>query len=174
MGLLRERNPRLGLTVSATTRAPRTGETDGVSYYFLDDPTFDAYVSEGKFLEWAWVHNHRYGTLVSEVERLLSSGSSVILEIDVQGALQLKQSFADAVLVFIKPPSLEELRRRLKERQTEDEATQELRLARASEELLLSARYDVSLVNDSILTAVVELEQIIAHYEMQEVFHSCQ
>ena len=107
---VRERRSNLGLTVSATTRAPRKGEVDGVNYFFLTREEFDRRVANGEFVEWAEVHGNCYGTLVSEVTSKLASGSSLILEIDVQGALQVKERFPEAVLIFIKPPSLEVLR----------------------------------------------------------------
>ena len=94
---VREQMPNLGLTVSATTRAPRAGEVDGVNYYFLTDDEFSARIEAGEFIEWAQVHDHRYGTLASEVERNLATGQSLILEIDVQGALAVKERFPHAV-----------------------------------------------------------------------------
>ena len=107
---VRELRSNLGLTVSATTRAPRKGEVDGVNYFFLTREEFDRRVANGEFVEWAEVHGNCYGTLVSEVTSKLASGASLILEIDVQGALQVKERFPEAVLIFIKPPSLEVLR----------------------------------------------------------------
>lgn len=165
VALLRERLTRLGLTVSATTREPRPGEVDGVSYHFLDDAEFERRVGEGEFLEWAWVHGHRYGTLRSEVERVLSEGRSVVLEIDVQGALSVRASHPEAVLVFIEPPSPEELERRLRGRGTEDEASIERRLANAHREMSYADRYDVRIVNDDLERAVDELAHVIDSYE---------
>lgn len=165
VALLRERLTRLGLTVSATTREPRPGEVDGVSYHFLDDAEFERRVGEGEFLEWAWVHGHRYGTLRSEVERVLSEGRSVVLEIDVQGALSVRASHPEAVLVFIEPPSPEELERRLRGRGTEDEASIERRLANARREMSYADRYDVRIVNDDLERAVDELAHVIDSYE---------
>lgn len=162
---LRERLSSLGLTVSATTRSPRPGETDGISYYFLTDGEFERRVEEGDFLEWAWVHGHRYGTLKSEAERLLGQGRSVILEIDVQGGLQVREKLPDAVLVFIEPPSMDELERRLRGRGTESEADVERRLANAREEMRCADRYDVRIVNDDLDRAEQELEQVIESYE---------
>ncbi|MGL5173072.1 MAG: guanylate kinase, partial [Olsenella sp.] len=98
---VRDRLPGLGLTVSATTRAPREGEKNGVSYYFMDDSEFARRVENGEFLEWANVHGHRYGTLRAEAERLMAEGSSVVLEIDVQGGLNVRKVYPDVVLVFI-------------------------------------------------------------------------
>ena len=135
---VRERRSNLGLTVSATTRAPRKGEVDGVNYFFLTREEFDRRVANGEFVEWAEVHGNCYGTLVSEVTSKLASGSSLILEIDVQGALQVKERFPEAVLIFIKPPSLEVLRERLVGRGTETPETIELRMANAADELALA------------------------------------
>ena len=162
---VRELRPDLGLTVSATTRAPRAGEVDGVSYHFLTDEEFTRRVEAGEFIEWAQVHAHRYGTLASEVERNLSTGHSLILEIDVQGALNVKKRFPDAVLVFIEPPSLEVLRERLAGRGTETPESLELRLANAGHELELASRYDVRLVNDDLDRAVAELAETLSSYE---------
>lgn len=157
--------PELGLTVSATTRAPRPGEVDGVSYYFMDDAAFDRLVDEGAFLEWAHVHDHRYGTLRSEVEHVVGEGRSVVLEIDVQGALNVRRTLPDAVLVFIEPPSMAELERRLRQRGTEDEASLELRLSNARRELALDDCYDARVVNDDLDRACSELMRLIKTYE---------
>lgn len=165
VALVRDRLPRLGLTVSATTRSPRAGEVDGKSYYFLSQDEFDRKVQAGEFVEWAHVHGHCYGTLASEVERNLASGSSLILEIDVQGALQVREHYPDAVLVFIKPPSLDVLRERLVHRGTESAESLELRLASARQELELADRYDEVIVNDDLDRATSELVGIIEKYE---------
>ena len=162
---VREQLPDLGLTVSATTRAPRAGEVDGVDYHFLTDEEFTRRVAAGDFLEWAQVHDHRYGTLRSEVDRNLASGHSLILEIDVQGALNVKCRFPDAVLVFIEPPSLEVLRERLIGRGSETAASLELRLADAEREMRLADRYDARVVNDDLDRATDELVSILTSYE---------
>ncbi len=162
---VREQLPRLGLTVSATTREPREGEVDGKSYYFLTPEEFDRRVQAGAFVEWAHVHGHCYGTLVSEVERNIAAGSSLILEIDVQGALQVRERYPEAVLVFIKPPSLEELRDRLVKRGTETAESIELRMANAKHELELADRYDEVVVNDDLDRAVADLISIIEKHE---------
>lgn len=166
VALLRERLSCLGLTVSATTREPRPGEKDGTSYYFMDDAEFERRVAAGEFLEWAWVHGHRYGTLRSEVERVLATGSSVVLEIDVQGGLSVRDAMPEAVLVFVEPPSIEELERRLRGRGTEDEAQIETRLSNARGELAHAPEYDVRIVNDDLDRACSELEEVIHTYEM--------
>jgi guanylate kinase len=157
--------PSLGLTVSATTRPPRPGEVDGVSYFFMDDAEFSRRVSQGEFLEWANVHGHRYGTLLSEVRRNLAEGRSLILEIDVQGGLNVRCIHPDAVLVFIEPPSMEELEHRLRGRGTEDEASIECRLENARREMEMGESYDVRIVNDDLEHAAQELERTIDLYE---------
>ena len=158
---VRERRSNLGLTVSATTRAPRKGEVDGVNYFFLTREEFDRRVANGEFVEWAEVHGNCYGTLVSEVQSKLASGSSLILEIDVQGALQVKERFPEAVLIFIKPPSLE----RLVGRGTETPETIELRMANAADELALADRYDDVVVNDDLDRATDELVRVLDIHE---------
>lgn len=162
---VRSEYPSLGLTVSATTRSPREGEIEGESYYFLSQEEFSRLVDAGAFVEWAHVHGNCYGTLVSEVESKLSQGTSLILEIDVQGALQVKKRFPDAVLIFIKPPSLAVLRARLSGRGTESPETIELRLSNARSELALAERYDEVVVNDDLDSAVAELLDIIRSHE---------
>lgn len=162
---VRKRHPNLGLAVSATTREPRPGEVDGVSYHFLDEEEFSRRVRAGEFLEWANVHGHRYGTLKGDVDALLASGTSVILEIDVQGALNVLRLMPDAVLIFIEPPSLEELERRLRQRGTEGEGQLRLRLRNARSELELADKYDERIVNDDVDAASDRLLQIIRSYE---------
>lgn len=163
---LRKRRPELGLTVSATTRSPRPGEVDGASYYFLTEDEFRRRVAAGEFVEWAEVHGHLYGTLVSEVDRLLAKGTSLVLEIDVQGALNVRKVYPSAVLIFIEPPSLEELERRLRGRKTEDEASIELRLADARSEMELASQYDARIVNDTVDRAATELDSVMQRFEM--------
>jgi guanylate kinase len=162
---VRARLSCLGLTVSATTRPPRVGEIDGSSYYFMDDAAFERRVQAGEFLEWAWVHGHRYGTLKREADRLIAQGRSVILEIDVQGGLSVRRAHPDAVLVFIEPPSMAELERRLRGRGTEDEASASRRLADARKEMELARSYDVRIVNDDLERAATELAHVIETYE---------
>lgn len=162
---IREQHPALGLTVSATTREPRPGEVDGESYYFLSDDEFARRVDADEFVEWAEVHGHRYGTLVSEVTSNLDAGRSLILEIDVQGAFQVKKRFPDAILIFIMPPSLEVLAKRLSARGTETEESLSLRLANAKAEIELAPRYDDVVVNDDLDDATAELLQVIQQHE---------
>lgn len=163
---VRAARPDLGLTVSATTRSPRKGEVDGVDYHFLSDDCFDRMVDGNEFLEWANVHGHKYGTPLSEVTKCIDAGRSVILEIDVQGALNVRKVYPDAVLVFIEPPSLKVLEKRLRGRGTEDESSIELRLANAVGELELADQYDVRIVNDDLEAAASELADTLRSHEM--------
>lgn len=163
---LREKRPGLGLTVSATTRMPRTGEVEGESYYFISEEEFSAKVEAGEFLEWACVHGHRYGTLKSEVERNLAQGRSLVLEIDVQGGLNVRNAFEGVVLIFIAPPSTEELVQRLHERGTEDDGSISIRLDTAEREMELMDSYDATIVNDDLERALSELDALIESYEM--------
>lgn len=168
---LRKQRPDLGLTVSATTRSPRPGEVDGTSYYFLSDEEFRRRIATGEFVEWAEVHGHLYGTLVSEVKRLLAKGHSLVLEIDVQGALNVRKVYPDAVLVFIEPPSLQVLEERLRGRGTEDEASIELRLKNARHEMELADQYDARIVNDTVDRAAQELGSVMRRFEMDGGSH---
>lgn len=168
---LRKQRPDLGLTVSATTRSPRPGEVDGTSYYFLSDEEFRRRIAAGEFVEWAEVHGHLYGTLVSEVKRLLAKGHSLVLEIDVQGALNVRKVYPDAVLVFIEPPSLQVLEERLRGRGTEDEASIELRLKNARHEMELADQYDARIVNDTVDRAAQELGSVMRRFEMDGGSH---
>ena len=168
---LRKQRPDLGLTVSATTRSPRPGEVDGTSYYFLSGEEFRRRIAAGEFVEWAEVHGHLYGTLVSEVKRLLAKGHSLVLEIDVQGALNVRKVYPDAVLVFIEPPSLQVLEERLRGRGTEDEASIELRLKNARHEMELADQYDVRIVNNTVDRAAQELGSVMRRFEMDGGSH---
>ena len=156
-----ERIPQAWLSVSATTRAPREGEIDGVHYFFLDDNAFDKLVEENGFLEWANVHTARYGTLKEVVEQHIAAGDQVILEIDVQGGFQIKEQIPGAHLVFIEPPSIEELERRLRGRGTEDEASILKRMENALVEISQKNEYDVQFVNDDLDVCTDELVAFI-------------
>ncbi len=156
-----ERVPDAWVSVSATTRKPRPGEVDGIHYYFLDDEAFDELIEHDGLLEWADVHGKRYGTPKRVVEEQIAAGKQVILEIDVQGAFQVKEKLPHAILVFVSPPSLEELRRRLMGRATEDSAEIERRLKTAEIELAQSPNYDKRFVNDKLDDAVDELVSFI-------------
>lgn len=155
------RVPGISRSISATTRSPRPGEIEGQDYYFQRPEEFEARVDKSEFLEWAQVHGNRYGTLTSEVERLLAAGADVILEIDVQGAFQVREKTPDAVLIFVVAPEMADLRKRLQRRQTENEREFEERLRRAEEELKLKGEYKYVVVNDRIEAAVAELAKIV-------------
>lgn len=157
--------PFLKTAISCTTRRPRDGEMDGRHYYFISDDEFLKRADAGEFLETAYVHGHRYGTLKSEVKRVIDSGSSVILEIDVQGGMQVKKEIPDAVLIFIEPPSLADLEARLRKRRSESEEDIDLRMANAIKEMLLSSSYDNVIVNEDLQEATGELLETIAFYE---------
>jgi guanylate kinase len=138
----------IGLSVSATTRPIRPGEVNGRDYHFVTDAEFDRLVAEGHFLEWAHVFGHRYGTLKSEVVKQIEGGRDVLLDIDWQGTQQLKQVDPDIVRVFILPPSMAELERRLRERGTDNEEVVARRMARANAEISHWAEYDYVFIND--------------------------
>lgn len=144
----------LSYSVSCTTRAPREGERDGVDYRFITPEDFAARIAAGDFLEWADVHRHRYGTLKSDVEKVLNEGKDMFLEIDVQGALQVKKKMPEAVTLFVVPPSIEVLEERLRGRHTEGEAELRLRLRNAVKEMKQRDLYDFVVVNDSLDEAV--------------------
>ena len=141
---------RFWISVSATTRAPRVGEENGVDYFFVSDEKFDQMVKNGEFLEWANFANARYGTPAKAVDQKLADGRNVVLEIELQGARQVRKVRKDAVLVFIQPPSFEVLKERLVKRGTESEAATIARLARAKEEMAASVEFDQVLINHQV------------------------
>jgi guanylate kinase len=155
---VRRNHPEVWLSVSATTRDPRPGEENGVHYWFVSDDDFDAMIERGDLLEWATVHGtHRYGTPRGPVELALASGHPAMLEIDLQGARQVRETMPEALFVFLKPPSWDELVRRLVGRGTETEAQRERRLATAREELAAESEFDVTVVNHEVHAAADEL-----------------
>lgn len=156
-----ERIPDAWVSVSATTRNPRPGEEEGVHYYFLDKDHFLELVNHDGFLEWAKVHDNYYGTLKESVLEHMKAGEQVILEIDVQGALQVRNVIPEAHLVFIEPPSLEELERRLRSRGTESDDVISSRMKTAEVELAQKMEYDIQVVNDDLEQAVNELTAVI-------------
>ena len=155
------RRGSMAYSVSCTTRSPREGERNGVDYFFVSEDEFQKRIDEDEFLEWANVHKHRYGTLKSHVREVLDGGSDMMLEIDVQGALQVKRKMPEAVTVFVAPPSFEELEKRLRGRGTESEDQILTRMANAREEMKLSTEYDYVIVNDDLTRAVSELSDFI-------------
>ena len=148
-------------SISATTRKPRTGEEHGREYFFFSKEEFEALCDQNGFLEWAQVYDNYYGTPRAFVEEVLASGKDCILEIDPQGALQVRKATDEAVLVFIAPPSLEELRNRLTGRGTESAEEVEKRLSCAESELAYRDKYDYIIVNDDVETAAAKMEAIL-------------
>jgi guanylate kinase len=159
-GLL-ERVPRLELSVSATTRGPRPGERDGVDYHFLTSEQFDRHIEEGDFVEHATYSGNRYGTLRSELERRLGQGVPVVLEIEVQGARQVRDAIPEAIAVFIAPPSPEALRARLIGRGTDAPEQVDERMRTAERELEAQSEFAHVVVNDRLEEATSELERIV-------------
>lgn len=151
-------NPEIQLSVSATTRSPRAGEVDGVDYFFVSNAQFDEMIAAGELLEYAVVHqNNKYGTPRKPVEHALSLGKQIILEIDIQGAEQVKRAMPSANLIFIKPPSFEELKNRLIGRGTESEAEIEIRLETAVLELEAAERFDHQVINTDVAQCAKEV-----------------
>ena len=161
IGLLRERVPELALSTSATTRSPRAGEEDGRDYHFRSGEEFARRAEANEFLEHASYSGHRYGTLRSEVERRLAAGESVVLEIEVQGARQVRAAMPEAVLVFIAPPDPAALRERLETRGTDDEEAIAERLRTAEIELDAQQEFQHVVVNDELQRAAGELDRIV-------------
>lgn len=161
ISLLRHRIPELELSTSATTRGPRPGEKDGVDYHFLEPASFQEQVEAGDFLEHAAYSGNHYGTLRSEVEGRVEAGHPVVLEIEVQGARQVAESMPEAVQIFISPPELATLRRRLEGRGTDSPEAIERRLEVAEAELAARDEFDHVVVNDELEHALDELEAIV-------------
>lgn len=154
--------PGFHLSVSATTREARPGEVDGKSYFFLSEDKFDSLTETGQMLEWAKVHGaKKYGTPKEPVIKALNSGLNVLLEIDVQGAIQVKEAFPDALLVFIRPPSFEQLRERLDKRGTETEQEKQIRLETAKTELEQAHLFQYSVINDDVARCAQEVVDLV-------------
>ncbi|GEB45674.1 hypothetical protein MTE01_16190 [Microbacterium testaceum] len=155
--------PQIHLSVSATTRAPRPGEVEGEHYYFVDDAEFDRLIAEGELLEWAVVHNkNRYGTPRAPIERVLAEGGTALLEIDLQGARQVRAADPSATLVFLLPPSWDELVQRLVGRGTEDAEERARRLRTARVELAAQNEFDYRVVNENVASAAAEVVALAA------------
>ncbi len=161
IGKLMEMRDDLAFSVSVTTRAPRKGEVEGEDYYFIDLPRYQQMIDAGELLEHAFFADNGYGTPKAPIEKLLSEGKQVILDIEVQGAAQVKASMPEAITVFLTPPSMEELERRLRSRGTETEEKILRRLETARHELTLVDRYDHHIINDDAQRAAEELNAII-------------
>ena len=168
-GYIRRHHPNIMLSISATTRAPRPGEIDGVHYYFVDDAEFDRLIRDDQLLEWATVHNsYRYGTPRRPVEEALAAGRNVLLEIDLQGARLVRQHMPEARLVFLAPPSWDELVRRLRGRGTESAEEQARRLRTAKVELAAESEFDAVVVNDDVARAAARVVDLIAGSKIEE------
>lgn len=156
----------LEFSVSATSRQPRSGEIDGKDYYFLSVSVFREKIKNDEFLEWEEVYNGIfYGTLKSEVERIRNAGKHVIFDVDVVGGLNIKKFYGEeALAVFVQPPSVEELRKRLQNRSTESEEKIRMRVAKAEKELEFAGKFDVIIVNDDLPKALKEAEKIVAGF----------
>ena len=158
---LMELDSRVLPSVSHTTRAPRGQEKHGREYFFVSSVEFDAMVAADAFVEWAHVHNHRYGTSKKAIEERMAQGADVILEIDFQGAIQIRQVFANAICIFILPPSWEELRSRLERRAEDSAETIEVRLKNAAIEVAQVSKFDFVIINDSFDRALFDLKAIV-------------
>lgn len=161
------KSDKIFYSVSATTRSPRPGETDGVNYYFLTKEKFEEMIAGNEMLEYASFCGNYYGTPRKPVEDMLEKGCHVILEIEVQGAMKIKEKCPDAVFIFILPPSLKELRRRLEKRGTESEEIIEKRLGEAAGEISQAYKYDYAVVNGELSEAVNDLRSIIRAEELK-------
>ena len=165
-------DPTLVFSVSATTRAPRPGEIDGVHYHFVSNEKYDELVAEGAFVEYATVHGNRYGTLRSEVYQRLERGENVVLDIDVQGALNVIASEKEKVSIFLLPPSMKELRRRLTERGTETPEQVETRLGNAAWEISQKDKYEYKVINDDMEECLDTLRAIIKAEKHASAYYS--
>lgn len=160
--MLLKKRKSVAFSISATTRLPRPGEKEGKDYFFVTDAAFKAMRQRGELMEWAKVHSHHYyGTPKSYVEKMRQAGKDVLLDIDVQGAIQVKRKFPEAILIFITTPTFEELERRLRSRSSETETQIRQRLADARKELKYLPFYDYNVVNDRLPLALKRLEAIL-------------
>lgn len=161
------KNDKFRCSVSATTRAPREGEVDGVNYHFITREDFEKQIAEDKFLEHAEYCENHYGTLVSEVDPYLEKGVNVILEIEVQGAMKIREKRPDALFIFIAPPSIDELTRRLKKRGTETDDVIAKRVSKAAGEIAMAEKYDYTIVNDALEDALSDFFAVIRAEELK-------
>ena len=158
---LRKRLPGLGYSISHTTRKPRGNERNGVDYHFVDDRTFTRMIDEDAFVEWAKVYDNFYGTSSSDLKDQTASGLDVLMDVDIQGGRNIKDRFPDSVLIFLMPPSLEELERRLRKRGTDNEQVIRARMEMAADDIKNCVWYDYIIVNDKLEKAIDETQSII-------------
>lgn len=149
------------LSISITTRSPRNGEVEGVHYFFKTNEQFENMIENNQLLEYAKFCDNYYGTPISEVEKQLENGKNVILEIEVQGALQVKEKFPDAILIFLTPPNINILKSRLEKRATETKEKIKMRMKRAKEEIKLIDKYDYIVINDLLENSISEIHNIV-------------
>ena len=159
--MLLQGRPDLGYSVSATTRAKRPGERDGVDYHFLSREEFERRRDQGEFLEWATYGGELYGTLKSEIERIFASGRNAVLDVEIEGARQIRKNFPDALLLFVLPPSAQALVERLTGRKTEDPELMQARVFRAADELVAINEYDYAILNEDLVVAVAQVAAIL-------------
>ncbi len=159
--LLTEKYPEMVISVSATTRPKRPGEADGVDYHFISKQEFEKLIKKGQFLEYEQVHGHYYGTLKEHVDNHIKNNKVVLFDIDVNGALSIKRHYPEAILIFLKPPSEEELIKRLKQRRTETEESINRRLKRLPYEYEQAKKFDHVIVNDDLQNTIKEIEKRI-------------
>ncbi len=176
VSLLLENDPQIRVSISHTTRAPRPGEEDGREYHFIDVPAFLEKVQHGEFLEWAEVHGNYYGTSKKWIESEMSSGRDVLLEIDWQGAQQVRKSFSKAIGIFVLPPSMEVLKARLSGRGTDSAEVIARRIAAAHDEMRHVDEFDYVIINDDLQQASGDLQSIVTasrlHYANQRQRHA--
>jgi guanylate kinase len=153
--------PNLVFSVSATTRKKRDNEIDGIDYFFINEEEFLKRIMENEFVEWEKFYDYYYGTFKSFIEKNINAGKPVLLEVDVNGALAIKKIYPEAILIYIVPPSLDELIKRLKNRQTEDETDLQKRIERAKMELSIKDKFDYFVVNDNLEHAISETKSLI-------------
>ncbi len=169
---LLKRNKDIVFSISATTRLPREGEVEGVNYFFIDDNKFKSMIEKDEFLEYAHVHTNYYGTPKNFVMEQIEKGEVVLLEIDVQGALQIKKNFSEVVFIFLLPPTMEELKNRIIKRGTESKEDINRRYENAFKELDFVGKYDYFVVNHEVEEAVLDIESIIRAEKLRVKRHS--
>jgi guanylate kinase len=161
--------PSMLFSVSATTRPKRDIEVDGQDYFFLERMDFEKRIAAGKLVEWEEIYGNLYGTLKAEVDRALASGKTMLFDIDVKGGLSIKRLYPlDSVIIFIKPPSIEILRERLRNRKTEDDATFKRRMDRVAMELGMAHQFDFQVVNDNLEQAIAEVDTLVIEHTSEE------
>ena len=151
----------IGYSISHTTRKPRKGESHGLHYYFVDREKFEKMIDAHEFIEWAVVYDYLYGTSISSVNRELSSGKDLLMDVDIQGSQEIKRQFPDSLSIFILPPSLDILKERIQKRSPNDKMNTDLRLKKAAEEIQRCRDYDFIIINDNLKKAIKEIEAII-------------